>query len=422
MASSVIRVSFMSWDKEEKEVQRDHVMWDTLLKKAVKSHQKILSKPKIFGVRDTYQDSDLQIHMGVPMYGAFSWSYVNWLWMGAREWQSAYDGYVPHLDVIWFDDKKGADHFRSYSLAKGWQDIEDKIRVVGGPHRTLEEDNQVVIISLGDVLEQIKERKPNHGVRHFPPVLERSACPPISVITPTFQRKKLMEIAYHNLLATDYPHSKIEWIVVEDNDKSPHVMKESLAEFQKKVPSIQIRYLAVEGRRSVGEKRNLGIQAASHEWIMCMDDDDHYPPTSFRRRMAWLLKSKIGQTTPRVVGCTTIALYDLKQGISAVNVPPISLPLSQRLSEATLAFHLSFWQERPFPDVSVAEGEGWMTGRESEMVEIPPQQMIVAFTHGQNQSSRRLPPPNQSPACFWGHPKEYLVFIHGLVGVDVSYD
>lgn len=420
MASSVIRINFTSWDKEDSEVCRDHNMWNQLLKKAVKSHHKILSKPKMFGVRDPYQETDLQIHMGIPMYGAFPWSYVNWLWMGARKWIPAYDGYLSHLDMIWFDDQKGADEFHSYCSTKGWQDMNDKIRIVGDRNGSPEQDDTVITETFGVMLEQIKERKPDHGVRHFPPVLERSDCPPISIITPTFQRKKLMEIAYHNLLATDYPHSKIEWIVVEDNDKSPHVMKESLASFQQTVPTIQIRYVAVEGRRSVGEKRNIGIQAASHEWILFMDDDDHYPATSFRRRMAWLLKSKIGQKSPRVVGCTTIALYDLKQGISAVNVPPISLPLSQRISEATLTFHRSLWNERKFPEVSIAEGEGWIEGREAEMVEIPPQQIIVAFTHSQNQSSRRLPPPNQPPACFWGFPKEYLIFIHELAGVVVS--
>lgn len=420
MANSVISVNFTSWDKDDSDIRRDHNMWNLLLKKAIKEHRKILSKPKLFGIRDLYCECDIQIHMGIPIYAAFPWTYVNWLWMGARIWEPSYDGYLSHLDLIYFDSQNGADEFRSYCSSKGLLNVDDKIRVLGGPNQTPDQDHNVMMDALSQAFEQIKEYKPSYGVRHFPPVLERSACPPISIITPTFQRKKLMEIAYHNLLATDYPHSKIEWIVVEDNDKSPHVMKESLASFQQKAPSIQIRYLAVDGRRSVGEKRNIGIQAASHEWIHFMDDDDHYPPTSFRRRMAWLLKSKIGKKSPRVIGCTTIALYDLKQGVSAVNVPPIRLPLSQRISEATLSFHRSLWEERKFPEISVAEGESWIEGREEEMVEIPPQQIIVAFTHGQNQSSRRLPPPNQSPVCFWNFPKEYLVFIHGLVGVDVS--
>jgi hypothetical protein len=70
----------------------------------------------------------------------------------------------------------------------------------------------------------------------------------------------------------------------------------------------------------------------------------------------------------------------------------------------------------------MAEGEDWISGRENQVIEIPPQQIIVAFSHGNNQSSRRIPPSDQKPACFWGFPKEYLVFIHGLVDVEIEDD
>jgi hypothetical protein len=54
------------------------------------------------------------------------------------------------------------------------------------------------------------------------------------------------------------------------------------------------------------------------------------------------------------------------------------------------------------------------------VLEIPPQQIIVAFSHGNNTSSRRIPASDGvEPSCFWGFPKEYLVFIHGLAGIKV---
>jgi glycosyltransferase involved in cell wall biosynthesis len=169
---------------------------------------------------------------------------------------------------------------------------------------------------------------------------------------------------------------------------------------------------------SIGEKRNLGIEHASNDIILFMDDDDHYPVTSFRRRVAWLLKGVKGTSNCSIACCTTLALYDLKYGTSAVNVPPFDIPFGQRISEATLTFKKSAWAERKFSDVSVAEGESWVMGREDQVIEIPPQQIIVAFTHEQNQSSRKIPEGN--PACFWGFPKEYLMFIHALAGVSVS--
>jgi hypothetical protein len=140
--------------------------------------------------------------------------------------------------------------------------------------------------------------------------------------------------------------------------------------------------------------------------------------------VAWLTKgTKRGETgKANIVCCTTLALYDLKFGTSAVNVPPFEIPFSQRISEATLTFKKSVWVERKFPNVSIAEGEDWIQGREDQVIEIPPQQIIVAFSHGNNQSSRRIPPSENKPACFWGFPKEYLIFIHKLAGVDVEED
>jgi len=113
-------------------------------------------------------------------------------------------------------------------------------------------------------------------------------------------------------------------------------------------------------------------------------------------------------------------MYDLQKGVSAVNVPPYTLSLAERCSEATLTFTREFWNVRKFPDVSMAEGEGFLQGREDQVVELPPQQIIVALQHGSNLSGRATPSSN--PGCFWGFPKELLEFLHGLVGVKVESD
>jgi hypothetical protein len=276
---------------------------------------------------------------------------------------------------------------------------------------------------LSEVQQLILQRKPK-GIVHIPPILDVSDCPPISIITPTYNRKHLIDIAFHNLLASDYPKDKMEWIVIEDNEKTPHMSSEKIIDFQIQVPQIRMKYIPIEGRMTIGEKRNIAIEHASHDIILFMDDDDHYPSTSFRRRVAWLLKGmKQGQAGKATIACcTTLALYDLKFGTSAVNVPPFDIAFSQRISEATLTFYKSAWLECPFPKLSISEGEEWIHGREDQVIEIPPQQIIVAFSHGNNQSSRRIPPSDQPPSCFWGFPKEYLIFIHGLIGIQVEED
>ena len=71
-------------------------------------------------------------------------------------------------------------------------------------------------------------------------------------------------------------------------------------------------------------------------------------------------------------------------------------------------------------NIQVGEGESLVRGRESDVLEIPPQQIIVAFSHSNNTSSRRIPATDGvEPSCFFGFPREYLTFVHALAGINV---
>jgi len=252
----------------------------------------------------------------------------------------------------------------------------------------------------------------------LPPILLPEDCPPISIVTLLYNRRKFFDLACHSITMTDYPKDKIEWIIVEDSDNANEDASDRVVAVAESAAPVRVVYVPLKSKHTVAQKRNLGAAKASSEIVLMMDDDDHYPTTSFRRRVAWLTQHP---WKPKCVAATMIACYDLVRGISAVNTPPLGLPLGQRVSEATLAFYKSWWAEKGFPaDVQVGEGEEFFAGRESEVLEIPPQQAIVAFSHGTNTSSRRIPSDAEvKPGCFWGFPKEFLMFIHGLAGVKI---
>ncbi len=254
--------------------------------------------------------------------------------------------------------------------------------------------------------------------KHMPPVLMEADCPPISVVTLTHNRPKFIQNACMNLLLSDYPREKIEWIVVDDSEATTSPIND-VVNFQRTFAPGKVVYVPVNSGTSIGKKRNKGVSTATNDIILMMDDDDHVPTTSFRRRVAWLTKHP--KSVKGAAVCTAIALYDLNKGVSAMNVPPYDLGLASRCSEATLTFTRDFWKERKFADVNMAEGEGFLSGRESQVVEMPPQQILVALQHGSNLSSRLIP-QDASPGCFWGFQKELLVFLHGLVGVGIEED
>ena len=248
-----------------------------------------------------------------------------------------------------------------------------------------------------------------------PPVLALADCPPISVLTLTYNRRNFVELAFLNLLKTDYPLSKIQWVVVEDSDDLMKSSSDKIKGFEEAVKEsgLEVTYVPMAKKRSIGHKRNLAVKAAKHEICVNMDDDDFYPSTSFRRRVAWLQSS----AKAKVVGCTMIAMYDLQLGISAVNTPPWVLKQCERVSEASFAFYKAYALESPFPDVQQSEGEGFVQA--GSFLEIPPQQILVALNHGTNTSGRVIAGKAQT-GCFWGWDQKFLTWLHGLVGVQVE--
>ena len=248
----------------------------------------------------------------------------------------------------------------------------------------------------------------------MPPLLHRDDCPNISVLTLTYNRRNFIDLAFLNLLVTDYPKAKIQWVIVEDSDDMNGSALDKIKKFEDRQPGVEVTYVPMTKKRSIGYKRNKAVQAAKYDICVNMDDDDVYPETSFRRRVAWLLKNP----QAKVVGCTMIAMYDLQQGISAVNTPPWALAQCQRISEASLCFWKSYAEQHPFPDTQQSEGEHFVP-TDQGFLEIPPQQIVVALNHGKNTSGRVIAGRAQT-GCFWGWDRQFITWLHGLVGVQVD--
>uniref|UniRef100_A0A6C0APC8 Glycosyltransferase 2-like domain-containing protein n=1 Tax=viral metagenome TaxID=1070528 RepID=A0A6C0APC8_9ZZZZ len=248
----------------------------------------------------------------------------------------------------------------------------------------------------------------------IPPVLGHADCPPISVLTLSYNRRNFIDLAFLNFLVSDYPKDKIQWVVVEDSDDPSKGVLDKIKSFEAREPGFEITYVPMTKKRSIGYKRNKAVQHAKHDICVNMDDDDVYPASSFRRRVAWLQAFPEAQ----VVGCTMIAMYDLQKGISAVNTPPWALPQCQRVSEASFCFWKKYAVEHPFPDQQQSEGEAFIP-EGTAFLEIPPQQILVALNHGTNTSGRVIAGRAQT-GCFWGWDKQFITWLHGLVGVQVE--
>ena len=253
-----------------------------------------------------------------------------------------------------------------------------------------------------------------------------AAPPKVGIITVTRNRKDWWINMLQNVVKQTWPVSRLEWIIVDDGDEDQR-LGSLVDEFMEKSPGIMIRYVEILTPKTIGYKRNAAVAAAAEDVdvFVCMDDDDHYPKDSVGRRVAWLHRDLRAKTEKdkkvtavkqqsQIGYCSTLPMYDVTRYISAVNVPTLENGPAERVSEASLVFTRAAWTARSFPEVSMAEGLGFLEGREAESVEIPPNDVIVSFIHKGNTSSRRMPAAQEPNGCHFGFADEFFTYIHKI--------
>jgi len=204
--------------------------------------------------------------------------------------------------------------------------------------------------------------------------------PYVSIVTPTYNRSNFWELMYSNFKRTDYPKERLEWVIVDD---SP--MNTRLKPFIVDDPRIKYYYIKTKKRLSIGKKRNLCAQYASHKYIVHMDDDDYYENCSVLSRIKSLLVQN-----KRCIGSTELVCYDLLNGVECYAYDESIEGGPGTMSEASMAYTKDFWEEGKFDtNVSSAESVSFIRGRETDVTVLNGPFIVVGLTHGKNTVVRQ---------------------------------
>lgn len=262
--------------------------------------------------------------------------------------------------------------------------------------RSIYEANHAAFVErMSATLREVFHEMPEYSMENgFP---KEEDMPSVSVITITRDRRVFMPLAKYCLLAQGYPEDKIEWVVVDDgNDQIKDIVSD--------LPNV--KYILCDTPMTIGAKRNLAVEKASHDVLVMMDDDDVYPNNSILTRVAFMLT----EPKKQCVFATTIPCFNIHEKKSFMNVPPNVLAMADRVSEATLCFTREFWNQRPFPDQQIAEGGAFIRSREEMCREISPQDVIVSLVHKKNTSSRKAP-PGEVNGCHYGFSEDLYTLV-----------
>ncbi len=117
--------------------------------------------------------------------------------------------------------------------------------------------------------------------------------PLVSVVVATYRREKDLDNALESLAKQDY--SNFEIILVDDNGLSEWNtrVEKIVKEFKKRYRNINLQYIANRSNLGSAKARNVGIEAASGEYVTFLDDDDLYLPKKITRQVSFMESQNI---------------------------------------------------------------------------------------------------------------------------------
>lgn len=197
--------------------------------------------------------------------------------------------------------------------------------------------------------------------------------PLVSICTITFNRHDFLKVLKSHINNQDYPITNIEWIIVDDSDSS-------IEEIILKDNNLKIKYIYLNERKPIGEKRNIANRKSSGEIIVYMDDDDYYPPTRVSHAVSELTNSK-----KLIAGSTKLPIFYIFD-----NELWLSGPFSKNHGTAnTFAFKKKLLLKTNFLDESQSSEESYFTkGFTIPMIQLDPFKSIFCLAHNSNTISK----------------------------------
>lgn len=203
------------------------------------------------------------------------------------------------------------------------------------------------------------------------------ASPPlISCIMPTRNRRRFVAQAVRYFLRQDYPAREL--VIVDDGEDA---VEDLIAADER------IRYLRLDRRVSLGEKRNLACRESSGSLIAHWDDDDWSAPNRLSRQVACLKK-------PDVEFCSLQdhLFYHLAAG--QVWAYARTGESNKRLSSGTFCYRREAWSRQPYEAKDAGHARAFVQGiAPAQRHVLTDRSLYVAVLHDGNTEAKNLADP-----------------------------
>lgn len=201
----------------------------------------------------------------------------------------------------------------------------------------------------------------------------KNKLPFVSVCTPTFNRRPFIPYAIKNFLTQDYPHEKLEWIIIDDGT-------DPIEDLVKDISGV--KYFKYDEKMSLGKKRNLMHEKSKGDIIVYMDDDDYYPPERVSHAVEKLSKN------PKALcsGSSEIYIW-FRHSKEMYRFGPYG---PNHSTAGTFAFKKELLKITSYEDdAALAEEKHFLKNYTIPFVQLDPLKTILVFSHDHNTFDKR---------------------------------
>lgn len=202
--------------------------------------------------------------------------------------------------------------------------------------------------------------------------------PEITILVPTWNRHKFLDLFVMNLKNQDYPHDKLKVIIDDDGTDKFITDENELKQVKQFLHPMQIKYINNRKRRTIGKKRNQLVKDADTKIVCFLDDDDIYLSTYISHSYEVMQQTKSNCVgSDKMLFCMSQKNFDI-HAINCGNTKKL-------IHEATLMFKVKWFKAScGFADSSQGEGKNIFTGHENKVAITDITKIMCCLQHSEN--------------------------------------
>ena len=196
--------------------------------------------------------------------------------------------------------------------------------------------------------------------------------PLVSIVTPTYNRRRFIPSLIKMVQQQTYPRDRIEWIIYDDGQEP---IGDLIDAARTDLP--KTKYIFNEDKLTLGEKRNKLNEEAQGEIIVAMDDDDFYFPERISAAVNALQKNP----TVDLAGSSKIFMYftDTKE------VYQIGPYFANHATNGTMVWRKRYAMSRRYDEtVAFAEEKSFLEDYKNTLIQLDPMKVMLVMSHTDN--------------------------------------